>query len=139
NMAEAVGFILGEYTIPSDLPIIYITDSNNARTLQRRVKNKDDFTHRHMVQYVKQGIDSSIANHLEYLTSKWPKEDQLSAYTRRLYSRGEQACRIWAHKPGLVQPIQQQDDESLLDRDENINNHINDDDSINSLDSQEYE
>jgi hypothetical protein len=33
NMAESIDFILGEYTIPSDLPIIYITDSNNARVL----------------------------------------------------------------------------------------------------------
>jgi hypothetical protein len=41
-MAETIGFILGEYTIPSDLPILYITDSNNARTLQWRVKNRDD-------------------------------------------------------------------------------------------------
>ena len=35
NMAEAFGFIIGEYTIASDLlPIIYVTDSNNARTVQ---------------------------------------------------------------------------------------------------------
>jgi hypothetical protein len=61
NMAELIGFILGEYTIPSDLPIIYITDSNNARVLQRRVKNKEDFTHQKMVRCVKQGIDYSIA------------------------------------------------------------------------------
>jgi len=37
NMAESLGFIIGEYTIPSDLPVIYITDSNNARTLQRNI------------------------------------------------------------------------------------------------------
>jgi hypothetical protein len=46
NMAEAIGFILGEYTIPADLPIIYITDSNNARTLQRNIVNLKKFTHR---------------------------------------------------------------------------------------------
>jgi hypothetical protein len=34
NMAEALGFILGEYTIPSGFQIIYVTDSNNAHTLQ---------------------------------------------------------------------------------------------------------
>ena len=34
NMTESLGFIIGEYTIPPDLPTIYITDSNNARTLQ---------------------------------------------------------------------------------------------------------
>jgi hypothetical protein len=32
NMAEAVGFIIGAYTIPCDIPIIFVTDSNNART-----------------------------------------------------------------------------------------------------------
>jgi hypothetical protein len=26
NMAESIGFILGEYTIPSDLPILHIAD-----------------------------------------------------------------------------------------------------------------
>ncbi len=37
---------------------------------------------------MKQGIDYSIANHLEYLTSKWPNEEQLSEYTKNLYRRG---------------------------------------------------
>jgi hypothetical protein len=32
NMAESLGFIIGEYTIPGNFPVIYITDSNNART-----------------------------------------------------------------------------------------------------------
>jgi hypothetical protein len=61
NMAKAIGFIIGEYAIPSDLPIIYITDSNNARTLQRNIKNQDMFTHQKMIRNVKQGIDHSIA------------------------------------------------------------------------------
>jgi len=30
NMAEALGFIIGEYTIPENTPILYITGSNNA-------------------------------------------------------------------------------------------------------------
>jgi len=34
NMAEALGFIIGDYTIPHNMPVIYITDSDNARTLQ---------------------------------------------------------------------------------------------------------
>jgi len=70
NMTESLGFIIGEYTIPPDLPIIYITDSNNARTLQKKVYNSDDLTHQKKVRKLKQGIDYSIANHLEYLTSK---------------------------------------------------------------------
>jgi hypothetical protein len=39
-MAEAIGFFIGEYTIPANLPVIYITDSNNARSLQKRIKIK---------------------------------------------------------------------------------------------------
>ena len=91
-----MGFILGEYTIPSDLPIIYITDSNNARTLQRNVTDPGAFTHRKMIRNVKQGIDHAIANHLEYLTSKWPRMDQQSKHTRELYQRGEAICKKWA-------------------------------------------
>jgi hypothetical protein len=47
-MAETMGFIIGEYTVPETLPIIYVTDSNNARTLQRNLKNGKDFTHHKM-------------------------------------------------------------------------------------------
>ncbi len=96
NMAESIGFILGEYTIPAHLPIIYITDSNNARTLQRRVRHINNYTHRQRVRQIKQGIDYSIANHLELLTSKWPPEDQLPYNTLRLYTKGEELCRSWA-------------------------------------------
>jgi hypothetical protein len=94
-MAEALGFIIGEYTIPPDFPVIYITDSNNARTLQRNVKIKENFTHRQLVRCVRQGIDQSIANHLELLTSKWIPEEQLSHNTRRLYAKGEEICKFW--------------------------------------------
>ena len=64
NMAKTLGFIIGEYTIPADIPIIYITDSNNARTLQRNVKNGDKITHWKMIRCVKQGIDHPIAKFL---------------------------------------------------------------------------
>jgi hypothetical protein len=84
NMAETLGFIIGEYSIPSDLPIIFITDSNNARTLQRNLKNNDSFTHRKLICQVKQGIEHSIANHLEHLTKNWPKIEQLDPYTLEL-------------------------------------------------------
>jgi len=96
NMAEAMGFIIGEYTIPPDLPVIYITDSNNARTLQRNIKNRDQFTHRQLTRKIKQGIDQSIANHLEFLTSKWPPENELSDHTKQLYAKGEEVCKFWA-------------------------------------------
>ena len=95
NMAESIGFIIGAYTVPPDIPVLYITDSNNARTLQRNVKNNKGFTHRKMVRCVKQGIDQSIANHLEYLTSQWLSEDQIDENMNRLYAKGEEACKQW--------------------------------------------
>ena len=99
NMAESIGLILGEYTIPSNLPVIYILDSNNARTLQRKICHLDDYTHRQKIRNIKQGIDASIANHLEYLTSRWPRQDQLSQHTKDMYTRGEAICKLWATPP----------------------------------------
>jgi hypothetical protein len=78
------------------MPIIYITDSNNARTLHRNVRFKDKFTHHKMIRHVKQGINHAIANHLEYLTDKWPREEQLTRYTIELYTRGEEICKFRA-------------------------------------------
>jgi hypothetical protein len=109
NMAETLGFILGEYTKPTHLPILYITDSNNARSLQRRVKCKQDFTHRQLVCTVKQSIDHSIANHLDFLTSRWPSEDQLSEHTKKLYARGEEICKTWSSLP--MHPQERQNEE----------------------------
>jgi hypothetical protein len=45
NMAKSLGFIIGEYIIAENLPIVYITDSYNARTLQKQVRHLNDFTH----------------------------------------------------------------------------------------------
>jgi hypothetical protein len=95
-MAESIGFILGEYTIPAEIPVIYITDSNNAKTLQRNIASLKNFTHRKQVRHVKQGIDQSIASHLEYLTKKWPAQNELTPYQQHLYKRGERVCQIWA-------------------------------------------
>ena len=91
-----MGLILGEYTIPSNMPVIYILDSNNARTLQRKLCNLDAYTHREKIRNIQQGIESSIANHLEYLTSRWPSQDQLSQHTKDMYERGEAICKLWA-------------------------------------------
>jgi hypothetical protein len=89
NMAESIGFILGEYTILAHLPIIYITDSNNARTLQRRVRHINNYTHRQRVWQNKQGIDYSIANHLEttnfQVATRRPTPIQ---YTQAVHQRG---------------------------------------------------
>jgi len=51
---------------------------------------------RQMIRQVKQGIDQSIANHLEFLTSQWIPESQLSQRTKELYARGEEVCKLWA-------------------------------------------
>jgi hypothetical protein len=98
SMAETFGFIIGEYSIPTDMPIIHITDSNNARTLQRNIKQGEQYTHRYMIRHIKQGIDHAIANHLEYLTSLWPQEENLDPYILELYKKGEDICRVWASK-----------------------------------------
>jgi hypothetical protein len=44
---------------------------------------------------VKQGIDFSIANHLEFLTNKWSLLDQLSYQMRRVYDNGVDICKQW--------------------------------------------
>jgi hypothetical protein len=80
------------------MPIIHITDSNNARTLQRNIKQGEQYTHRYMIRHIKQGIDHAIANHLEYLTSLWPQEENLDPYILELYKKGEDICRVWASK-----------------------------------------
>jgi hypothetical protein len=96
-MAEALGFIIGDYTIPHNMPVIYITDSDNARTLQRNISRKSQFTHRHLIRQIKRGIDQAIANHLDFLTSQWPHEENLSEQTLEMYRRGEELCQIWAN------------------------------------------
>jgi len=63
---------------------------------KKKVYNNDDLTHRKTIRKLKQGIDYSIANHIEYLTSKWPREEQLSEHTKRLYKQGINICTLWA-------------------------------------------
>jgi hypothetical protein len=129
NMAETMGFIIGEYTVPETLPIIYVTDSNNARTLQRNLKNGKDFTHRKMTRSIKQGIDQAIANHLEYLTLLWPSRERICRQTPETYERGERICRTW---------IKQEDDNtfhtcSLNKENDSINSTTWDTSSSSSL------
>eukprot|EP00590_Aulacoseira_subarctica_P005294 CAMPEP_0172416722 /NCGR_PEP_ID=MMETSP1064-20121228/3216_1 /TAXON_ID=202472 /ORGANISM="Aulacoseira subarctica , Strain CCAP 1002/5" /LENGTH=1681 /DNA_ID=CAMNT_0013154579 /DNA_START=343 /DNA_END=5384 /DNA_ORIENTATION=- len=104
NMAETIGFLLGDYTVPPNIPVIYITDSNNARTLQRNLTSLEQYTHRKQIRNIKQGIDSSIANHLDHLTQNWLKLEQLSEYHQRLYQRGERVCKIWADANASSKP-----------------------------------
>ena len=120
---------LSQSTIPPDLPIMYITDSNNAKILQKRVKYKQDLTHRQLVRRVKQGIDYSIANHLELLTSKWPGEEKLSDHTKWLYKRAEEICQTWAkvNIPNNCEP----------DHDESIS-YTNDEESMSDSTSTNY-
>ncbi len=126
-MAETFGFIIGEYSIPTDMPIIYITDSNNARTLQRNIKQGEQYTHRYMIRHIKQGIDHAIANHLEYLTSLWPQEENLDPYILELYKKGEDICRIWVSKQMSSNTILPQANyEAELEHDDNSTQHTDD-------------
>jgi hypothetical protein len=102
NMAEAIGFILGQYTIPAELPIIYIMNSNNARTLQRNIVNLNKFTHRKKVRQVKQGIDYSIASHLEHLTWQWAPIDQMAANMQKLNENGINICQQWTRQGNVA-------------------------------------
>lgn len=51
-----------------------------------------------MLRCNKQGINQSIANHLELLTAKWPKKEQLSNFAIEMYNRREEVCKIWANQ-----------------------------------------
>jgi len=90
------------HTSLRDLSTIYITDSNNARTLQKNIKTMEEFTHRKWVRQVKQGIDYSIANHLEYLTKRWPRKHQLSAQMQRILLNGREVCLRWARQCNIT-------------------------------------
>ena len=59
---------------------------------------------------VKQGIDYSIANHLEYLTSKWPRPEQMSLSSREMYRRGEELCQSWTKQVNTPKPTMFIDD-----------------------------
>jgi hypothetical protein len=50
-----------------------------------------------LIRQIKQGIDQAIANHLDFLTSQWPHEENLSEQTLEMYRRGEELCQIWAN------------------------------------------
>jgi hypothetical protein len=82
NMAETLGFIIGDYTIPSELPVMYITDSNNARMLLRRLKNFEGLTHRKKVRAVKQTILSFFLHNgrmkinLAHMPKEFSKEEK---------------------------------------------------------------
>jgi len=119
NMAESLGFVLGAHTIPPGIPIMYVTDSNNARTLQRNLSNPHLFTHRKMVRKVKQGIDHTIANHLQLLTP--PQHNwQDNSYEQELYDNGHENCQSWAR---LLND--NTTNEELLDNGDNSGEHNN--------------
>jgi hypothetical protein len=93
-----------------------VTDSNNARTLQRNIKYIAGFTHRRKIRHIKQGIDYAIANQLEYLTQQWPRHDQLSPYAQRLYDHGVCTCKLWATAPSQVRDGQNTHQNTSRDR-----------------------
>jgi hypothetical protein len=100
NLAESIGFILGAYTAPLGLPILHVTDSANARTLQRNVRHMNDFTLRKQMRTIIQGINSAVANHLEYLTAQWPDQHQDGSFEKQLYDQGLAWCNACALQPG---------------------------------------
>jgi len=95
NHAEAIGFILGAYTTLNNVPVLYVTDSNNARTLQRNIKFLDNHTHRKQILQVKQGIATPIANHLEHLTRQWTPIVE-NIHGQNIIKKGLESCKIWA-------------------------------------------
>jgi hypothetical protein len=54
------------------------------------------------VRQIKQGIDYSIANHMEYLARRWPKTNQLSEQQRHLYECGKDTCQTWTHQRNIT-------------------------------------
>jgi hypothetical protein len=95
NHAEAIGFVLGAYTAPTHMPVLYVTDSNNARTLQQNIKFLHHYTHRQQIRKIKQGIASSIANHLEHLTRQWTPIEE-NTQEEYLFNNGLESCIKWA-------------------------------------------
>jgi len=59
------------------------------------------FTHRKIIRQVKQGINASIANHLEYLSAQRNNVEDLSP-EKILLNNGIERCKIWAEKNCLV-------------------------------------
>jgi hypothetical protein len=116
NMAEVLGFIFGKYTIPPNSPIICITDSKNARALQCNILHKNNLTHRTMIQKIKQGLDYSLANHLEHLTYLWMGLEYLDNQDQECYLRGKNICRLWATNWHKVNHVNEDlDDEEQLE------------------------
>jgi hypothetical protein len=97
RISESLGFILGAYTVPPNIPVLYVTDSNNARTLQRNVTNLQLFTHRKIVRKVKQSINASIANHLEYLSAQRGVIGD-NSFEHMLLNNEIEKCKVWAEK-----------------------------------------
>jgi hypothetical protein len=103
------------------------------KNTQRNIKNIDEFTHRKKVRCVKQGFEYYIANHLEYLTCKWPRADQQSSHTKRLYKRGEEMCIMW-----VAQRDMDTDHEAACDQiSNNIDLEVEEESSLGSSSSDE--
>ena len=95
-----MGFVIGAHTIPPKTPILYVTDSNTARALQRNIINIHQFTHRKKVRKVKQGIDYALANQLEYLSQQRMNIEE-NSHEAFLYTNGLVCARNGLHKTPL--------------------------------------
>ncbi len=51
---------------------------------------------------MKQGIDYSIANHLEHLTWQWAPIGQMAASMQRLYENGINICQQWTRQSDVT-------------------------------------
>jgi len=97
NMAETLGLIIADYSIPHKHPTIIITDSQNARTLQRNLFFQDNFTHRQLTRKLRFGISHSLSAHLNMLTTmRLPIED-LPPELELIQQAGIQLLKKWAN------------------------------------------
>jgi hypothetical protein len=96
NIAEAYGFLLAEYTIPINCPVIYITDSQNARGMHYNIIHRDSLTHRQRIRQLGQGISQSLVNHFEHLIQQRPAIEEFDEETVGRIEKGRIACIRWA-------------------------------------------
>ena len=98
NMAESLGILMSEYSLPSATPAMYITDSQNARSLHYNLNKGQDLTNCSLIRKVLQGIHQPIANQLSYALSQRYKEEDLCYEMHNRLIKGQQTCQEWCSK-----------------------------------------
>ncbi len=97
-MAESLGILLSEYSLPIASPAMYITDSQNARSLHYNLNKGQDLTNCFLNRKVLQGIHQPIANQLSYALSQRYKEEDLCYEMYNRLIKGQQTCQEWCTK-----------------------------------------